>query len=219
MEREKLIKAIADAVEQLLESYFDDIYDDMERAAEEADMTKEFKFGIALKLTLKPSGEKTKFSLDIGWNNPKKYSAGDYVVDSGLQLDMFKKADDEEEKPPAKIALESEDQSIPPLIPKEEASADGMKTEYPDPGFKDSELQKRYKNFMGEEIGPEEEAEDTSNESEESFRPVEYPDKAELEPEPEDMFTEEELEDIEIDPSEDEDETPYFQEDELDDKN
>jgi hypothetical protein len=103
MKKELLVETVSEAVAQGIEKYYDDIVRDMQRQFDEGDPDKAFKFPVTVKLTLKPSGDKSKVGIDLGWNNPRKVSLGDYVMDESGQQDMFKqngeKADENHEVP------------------------------------------------------------------------------------------------------------------------
>lgn len=187
MEKEKLIEKVADQVKFLLTEHFEDIERAMNEAFEGLPVDKELKYPVSMKVTIIPGGH-GKVKTGISYGITKKDETIEEKFDD-KQIDMFKKEDG---RPFPKIARESdieEGEEIPPLIPPEGGQPDKPE----DPDFLYPETKERWEKFKGEEkyeVGKNED---------------------ETEPAPELGFTEEELEDVEIDPSGDE-ETPYFSE-------
>lgn len=197
MEKEKLIEKVADQVKFLLTEHFEDIERAMNEAFEGLPVDKELKYPVSMKVTIIPGGH-GKVKTGISYGITKKDETIEEKFDD-KQIDMFKK---EDERPFPKIARESdieEGEEIPPLIPPEGGQPDKPE----DPEFLYPETKERWLKFIGEE----------------KYEVGKNDDKAEPDekivdgPAPDLGFTEEELEDVEIDPSGDE-ETPYFSEEE-----
>lgn len=185
MEKNKLIEKVADQVKFLLTEHFEDIERAMNEAFEGLPVDKELKYPVSMKVTIIP-GSQGKVKTGISYGITKKDETIEEKFDD-KQIDMFKKEDG---RPFPKIARENEeDEEIPPLIPPEGGQPDKPE----DPEFLYPETKERWLKFKNGE-----KYEVSKNEDE-------------TEPAPELGFTEEELEDVEIDPSGDE-ETPYFSE-------
>lgn len=189
MEKEKLIEKVADQVKFLLTEHFEDIERAMNEAFEALPVDKELKYPVSMKVTIIPGGH-GKVKTGISYGITKKDETIEEKFDD-KQIDMFKK---EDERPFPKIARESdieEGEEIPTIILPEGGQPDKPE----DPEFLYPETKERWEKFKrGEKY------EVSKNEDE-------------TEPAPDLGFTEEELEDVEIDPSGDE-ETPYFSEEE-----